>query len=142
MGETTQRSLDAAHNNGNMGVEALEYLTIYRCGVVGAEASLATCGVGVVATQTYVCRVVVHHRVHSACRDSEEQSRRTQLGEVAQVVTPVGLRHDGYTIPLCLQQSSDDGSTKGGVVDIGITREEDYINIIPPQRAHLLYGCW
>ena len=142
MGEATQRSLNASHHHRNVGVESLQYLAIDRCGVVGAEASLATCGVGVVATQADVCRVVVHHRVHSTCRHTEEQPRSSQLGEVAQVVTPVGLWHYGNTIPLRLQQSAYHGSTKGGVVDVGITREEDYINVIPPQGSHLFYRCW
>ena len=53
---------------------------------------------------------------------------------------PIGLWNDGHFISMCFKRSSDDGSTKRGVVNIGITREEDDIELIPSPELHLLFG--
>ena len=110
--KATQRGLDTSHNNGNMGVEALENLGIYRYGIVGTEAGLATSRVGVVTAQADVGRIVVYHRVHSSARHTKEQTWRAQLLEVAQIVPPVGLWHNGHTVALGFEQTTDDGGTK------------------------------
>ena len=130
--KAAQRSLNATHNNRHVGIETFENLRIYRSGVVGAETRLTTSRIGIVATQAYVGCIVIYHRIHSSGRDAKEQAWRTQLGEVTQIVTPVGLRHDGYAIPLSLKQTANNGCTECRVVDIGIAREDDYIDVIPP----------
>ena len=55
--------------------------------------------------------------------------------------TPVGLWHDSHTIALSLEDTSDDRRTKCGVVDIGITREDDHIELVPATSLYLLSCC-
>ena len=110
--KSTQRGLDTSHNNGNMGVKTLENLGIYRYGIVGAETSLATSRVGVVTAQADIGRIMVYHRVHSSSRHAKEQTWCAQLLEVAQIVPPVGLWHNGHTVALGFEQTTDDGGTK------------------------------
>ena len=140
VGQPAQRSLDAAGDHGRVGKEPLEDPRVDRDGAVGAETRLAARRVGVVVAQAQVGRVVVDHRVHRAARDAEEQTRRAQLGEVAQVVAPVGLRHDRHPIALGFEQPSDDGGAEGRMIDIGVAREEDDVEAVPAEGAYLLEG--
>ena len=139
MRQPPQRSLDAAYDHRHVGIEPFENSSVYRDGVIGSESRLAARRVGVVAAQADVGGVVVHHRVHRSRRDAEKEPRRAQLGEVAQVVAPVGLRHDGHATPLGLQQAADHRRAERRVVDIGVAREQDHVDVIPPQGPHLFY---
>src|ERR1700722_20765762 len=62
--DPTQRSLDAANNDGHILEGLSRPLRVYDHGAIG---SLATCTirrVSVVATNATVRRVAVHHRIH------------------------------------------------------------------------------
>ena len=100
--------------------EAFENLRVDRYGVVGAESRLAAGRIGVVASQADVGRVVVDHRIHRPAGDAEKEARRAQLGEVAQVVPPVGLGNDRHAVTLGLQQTPHDGRSECRVVDVGV----------------------
>lgn len=139
MRQPPQRSLDAAYDHRHVGIEPFENSSVYRDGVIGSESRLAARRVGVVAAQADIGGVVVHHRVHRSRRDAEKEPRRAQLGEVAQVVAPVGLRHDGHATPLGLQQTADDRRAERRVVDICVAREEDHVDVIPAQGPYLFY---
>ena len=41
-----------------------------------------------------------------------------------------------------LEESRHHRRTERRVVDVGIAREEDYIDIVPTHLAHLLDCCW
>ena len=140
VGQAAQRGLDAADHYRRVGIEPLEDARVDRHGVVGAESRLAARRVGVVVAQPQVGRVVVDHRVHGPGRDAEEEPRCPQLGEVPQVVPPVGLGHDGHTVPLGLEQAADDRGAEGRMVDVGVAREEDDVECVPSAGAHLLDG--
>ncbi len=95
-------------------------------------------GVGVITAAAACGGVVIDHRVHGSGGYAEEQSRRTEFAEVAEVVLPIGLRNDCHFVTGCLECASDDGSSKRWVVDIGIAREQDDIDIFPAKSLHLL----
>ena len=139
--QAPQRGLDAADDHRNVGIEPFEDLRIDRHGVVGPESGLAAGRVGVVVPQAEVGCVVVHHRVHRSGRDAEEEARGPELGEIAQVVAPVGLRDDGHTVTLGLEQAPDDCRSECRVVDVGIAREEDHVELIPAAFADLFDRC-
>ena len=96
MGEAAHGGLHPAEHDGRIGEELPEDARIDRGGVIGTEARLSAGGVGVVAAQALVGRVVVHHRIHVAGGDPEEKSRGAEFFEVAQVVLPVGLRKNRH----------------------------------------------
>ena len=137
VGQSAQRCLDAADHDGRVRVERLEDARIDGHRAVGAESGLAAGRVGVVAAQAEVGRVVVHHRIHAAGRDAEEEARFAQFAEVAQVVAPVGLRHDGHAVAFGLQQPADDRRSEGGVIDVGIAGEQDDVEVVPAECFHL-----
>ena len=45
---------------------------------------------------------------------------------------------DAYPKALRLQQPSHDGHAEAGMVDVSITRHEDHIATVPPERVHFL----
>ena len=85
---------------------------------------------------------MVDQGVHGAGTHAEEQARSSELAEVAQVVAPVGLRHDGHLIPFVLEYARDDGHAERRMVDIGVAHEKDHVGLLPAQRVHLLLRCW
>ena len=82
--------------------------------------------------------IFVHHRVHTTWRDAEEQTRTTEFLEVTEVTMPVGLGNDGHPIAVGFEYPTDDGCAKRRMIHIGITREQDYIHVIPSPQFHLL----
>ena len=138
MGQPSQRGLDTPDDDRYAWEEPLEDLRIGLDRIVGAESRLPAGRIGIVAAQADVGRVVVDHRVHGSGRDSEKEPRCAELGEVAQVVPPVGLRDNGYTIPFGLEQPPDDGGTEGRMVDVGIPRKEDHVQFVPSACTDLL----
>ena len=135
VGEPPQRRFDAAHHHRRAGIEPFEDAGVGLDSVVGAEARRTARGVGVVAAQTFVGRIVVDHRVHGPGRHGEEEARRAELAEIAQVVAPVGLRNHRYAVTFCFEQAADDRRAESRMVDVGVAREE---NDVPAPLAGLL----
>ena len=108
-----------------------EDLAIGNGAVIGTHTCFAIGRIGIVRAFALGCRVVVHHRVHRACCYAEEEARLAQLGEVAMIAAPVGLRHERHPIACMLQHTPDDRRTKLRVVYIRITGEEDDIHFVP-----------
>ena len=142
VGKSAQRSLDTTNQHGGIRKEIFQNLRVGRYGIVGAETCCSTCGVGIVRAESFVGGVVVYHRVHNTSRNAEAEARSAKLLEIAQVVTPIWLRHNRHTQPLILEESRHHRRTERWVVDIGIARKENYIDIVPPELTHLLDGCW
>ena len=133
-----QRCFDAADDDRRIGIELLEDAGIDCHDIVGPETRFTPGRVGVVAAQPLVGRIMVHHRVHRSARDAEEEARPSQFAEVAQVVLPIGLRHDGYSQTFGFEQASDHRCAERRVVDVGVSREEDYVEFVPSPCPHLL----
>ena len=138
VGEPPQRRFDAAHHHRRAGIEPFEDAGVGLDSVVGAEARRTARGVGVVAAQTFVGRIVVDHRVHGPGRHGEEEARRAELAEIAQVVAPVGLRNHRYAVTFCFEQAADDRRAESRMVDVGVAREENDVHRIPAPLAGLL----
>ena len=140
VGEPPQRRFDAAHHHRRAGIEPFEDAGVGLDSVVGAEARRTARGVGVVAAQTFVGRIVVDHRVHGPGRHGEEEARRAELAEIAQVVAPVGLRNHRYAVTFCFEQAADDRRAESRMVDVGVAREENDVHRIPAPLAGL-FDC-
>ena len=138
--EPSQRGFDASDDDRDVGIEPFEDLRVDRRRTVGAESRLSAGGVGVVVAQAQVGRVVVDHRIHRSCRDAEEEPRGPEFCEVPQVVPPVGLRDDRHAIPFGFEQASHDRGAEGRMVDVGVAREEDDVELVPSAFADLLDG--
>ena len=140
--DAAQRSLNTAQCHRYIGIEFLQYLCIDDRRIVGAHVVTGVGAESIFAAHSAVCRVAIHHRVHSSRRYTEEEARTTELLEVTEVAMPVGLWNDGYTVAVCLQDSSEDSSPEGWVVYVGITRKEDDVQFIPSSEFALLLGGW
>ena len=136
--QTAHRSLDAGDDDRCVGIELFEDARVDIGGTVGTEACLPTWGVGIVVSQTPSGGVVVHHGIHGATSDAEEEPRTTELAEVAQVIAPVGLRDDGHAVACRLKCTPDDGRPKRRMVNVGIAGDKHHIHLLPSQALHLL----
>ena len=138
MGESAQGCLDAAKYDGHVGEELLEDLGIDDGGIFRSHVVPSVGTIGILRAQSAVGCVFVHHRVHAAWGNTEEESGAPEFLEVSEVTMPVGLWHDSHAIASCFEGSPDDGGSKRGVVDIGIAREQDDIHFIPSPEFQLL----
>ena len=140
MRESTQARFDTAKNDGYVGIEFAQNLTIDDGGVFRSHIVTPVRRVCVLAPKSASRSVFVHHRVHATWSNAEPQTRSPQTTEVAQVTVPVGLRNDGHTQSFCLEQTPDDSHPERGMVDIGIGREQDDVGLFPASQFHLLAG--
>ena len=55
---------------------------------------------------------------------------------------PVRLRDDADLVAVLLEQTADDGRADTRVVDLGITRDEDEIKLVPAALFHVAPADW
>ena len=103
---------------------------------IRALAALVVGRVAVVVPQPPVGGVAVHHRIHVAGGDAEEQVRLPQRAE-GLGVRPGGLGDDADAEALRLEQPADDRHAEAGMIDIGIARDQHDVAAVPAQRLHL-----
>ena len=139
MRNAAQRGFDAAQHDGRGGIGFATALRIDEHGAVRTLSAFAARRVGIVVPQTPVRRVAVHHRVHIAAGDAEEQVGLTQRLEGGGVA-PFRLRNDADPEALGLEQPPDDRHAEARVIDVSIARDEDDIAGIPAKRLHFLPG--
>ena len=134
-----QRGLDAADDDGHIGIELFQNVAIDHRGVIGTEACLAARSVSVVAAQAFVGRVVVHHRVHAARRHAKIDSRLAEFLEVAQVVPPVGLRNERHTETIVFQYSSNNRRPESRMIHIRIPSDEHDVHFVPTAQVGFFF---
>ena len=81
---------------------------------------------------------MIDHRIHRTAVHAEIKSRRSQLAEIAKIVTPVRLRHYRHPVSMFLEPAGNDSRSKGRMIDERITGKEDHIYVIPSQCLDLL----
>ncbi len=135
MGNAAQRAFDAAKHDGYVTKRLAATLRVDDHGAVGPLAALAIGRVAVVVAQAAVSRVAVHHGIHVAAGNSEEQirlaERRVRLG-----AAPVRLRDDADAETVRLQQAADDGHAEARVVHVGIARYQHDVAGVPAEHVH------
>src|SRR5207302_117419 len=92
MGETPERCLHAAEHERDVGEQLLEPARVHRARVVRPSARGRVGRVRVGRTTLLAGGVVVHHRVHVAARDAEEETRTAAGREVGQSARLVPAR--------------------------------------------------
>ena len=138
---SAHRSLYTAKSHRHIRIDAFENLGVDDSRIFRATVVATIRAVCILATQTLVGSILIHHRVHAARRNTEKQAWLTQLLEVAEVAMPVGLRHNSHSIARSLKRATYHGSTERRVVYISICRKKDYIKFVPStQFAFLLCG--
>ena len=131
VGDPAQRCLDTAEDDRSLRIELLENPRVHRGRVVRPKARLPARCVRVRRAPPPRGGIVVDHRVHATRGDAEEKPRGAQLSEVAQVIPPVGLRHDGHSQPQRFQEAPDDRVPEGRMVDVRLTGDDDDVQPIP-----------
>ncbi len=111
------------------------------CCIIRSEAGSTAGSIGIIGSQPAGCSIMVDHGVHVSCSNSKEKTGLPQLGEVAQIIPPVGLRNNGYLHPFRLQNPCNYRSPERRVINVGITRKQNDISPPPPKSVHLLPRC-
>ena len=138
MRHAPQGGFDTADHDRGLGIKLFQHAGIDRGGVVRSETDLPAGGVGVLTAGFARGRVAVHHRVHATRGDAKKQAGRAEFLEVTQVITPVRLRQDGYLQPLGLEQAANNRGAEGGVIDVGVARDDNHVELIPTTGLHLV----
>ena len=55
------------------------------------------------------------------------------------IASPIGLGHYRHLVACMLEHAANDSGTKGWVIDICITREEDDIHFVPTAELKLFF---
>ena len=140
MGQPAERGLDAAGDDRHAGKRLAGTLAVGDRGPVGPQADPAAGTVGVVVADLLVGRVVVDHAVHVAGADAEEQPRPAELPP-GLGASPVGLAENRDPKPGRLQHPAQDPHRERRMIDVGVARDEDDVDIVPaPARLHLRPG--
>ena len=105
---------------------------------VGAPARLSSRSVGVVGPGPLVGRVVVDERVHRTRGDPHEQARTPQAKQVLRRV-PARLGHDSHPEAPRLEHPADDRGPEGGVVHVGVARDEEDVDPVPASGGDLVW---
>ena len=135
MRDAAQARLDAANDDGHIGIGFARALAVDDDTTIGPLAAFAFRGIGIIAADTPVRSVAIHHRIHVACTHAEKQFRPTQYLERISAV-PVRLRDDANAEALRFQQAPDDGHAETGMIDVGITGDDDDVAFVPAERLH------
>ena len=138
MCNSSQRCLYASEDDRDIGINLFQDVAINYRGVIRTETSLASWSVSVVGTKAFVSCIMVHHRVHAACRDAEKQPRLAEFPEVAQVVTPVGLRDDAYFVAFLFKCASDNRRPERWMVDVRVAADKHDVELVPPAQVGFL----
>ena len=139
MGEAAQTGLDAADVDGHIGEGAAGEHGIDGHGAVGALAAHPARGVGVVVAALFGGGVVGDHRVDVARVDEHGVARTAHRNEIG-FIPEIGLGEDGDAEARVLEHARDDRRAEGGVVDVGVARDEQEIAVIPAARLHVRPG--
>ena len=134
MGQPPQRGLDAAGDDRHAGKGLAGPLAVGHGRAVGPQADPAAGAVGVVVADLLVGRVVVDHAVHVPGADAEEQARPAELPP-GLGAPPVGLAEDRHPEPGRLQHPAEDPHRERRVIDVGVARDEDDVDLVPAPRA-------
>ena len=137
--DATQRRFDTTDDERGIGKRFTSTLCVNDDGTVRPFAALAVRRVRVVAAHATVRRVAVHHRVHVAGGDAEEQVRAAKLRERIGTA-PVRLSKNANAETLGFQQAPHERHAEAGVVDVGIAGDQDDVAGIPAEQVHLRAG--
>ncbi len=84
---------------------------------------------------------MIDHGVHSAGRDGRKQAR-TAHGLEGLRIAPVRLSEDADPQTFGLKKPGQKRRTKGRMIDIGISGDEEHIELVPAALFHFSSAAW
>ena len=138
MSDTAKTGLDGSDHYRNTRIGLLYPLRINQQGTVGSFSRDAPRRIGIIRPDFPLRRIAVDHRIHIPRCHAEIQLRPPQRAEIMYRF-PVRLGNDADFKSLSFQNPSDNGGTETGMIDIGISRNDDDIAGIPAECLHFLF---
>ena len=137
MGEPAQAGLDSSQDDRNIGKEGMNPVGIDDRRPVRPEQAAAR-GVDIPAAALEVGGEVVDHGVHVAGCYAKEKAGPAQPEEVL-IFFPIGLGDNSHGVARIPEDPAQKSRPEGGMVHIGISADEDDIELLDAEVFCLLY---
>ncbi len=137
MSQSAKAGLDAANNNGHGLIGTANQIAVDHRGIVRPFSHDAAGGKGISIATPFGDGIVIDHGIHVPAGDDKGQTglaKETDAG----IILPVRLGDNAYRKPVGLQNPTDDGMTKGGMIHIGIPDDIYKIQLLYPTLPKLL----
>ena len=141
MRHAPQARLDAADDDRHIGIELAQAVAVDDRRAFRPVAGLAARRIRVLMADLLGRRELVEQRIHVACRDEEAEPRLAEAVEILRTV-PVRLRDDADLVAVLLEQAADDGRAEARMVDVGVARDEDEVELVPAALLHVTPADW
>ena len=137
MRDTAQGAFDSAQDHWGVFKRFFTALCVNNCSAIGALATnIARC-VSIIATHFAISGVAINHRIHVASGHAKKQVWLAK-GFKRLSTLPIRLGNNADPKTLIFEHPPDHGHTKAGMINIGITRDNNDVTAIPPELSHLV----
>ena len=140
MGKPAQRGLNAANDHRHITIGLFQSGCINNSSPVGAGTMPVAGCIGIIVAQFAGRGVMGHHRVHCSCRYGKTEPGTSKYHECV-LCPPVRLSGDSDPETVLLKPAGQERYTKGRVINVGITADEDYIQFIPAAFRGIFSSC-
>ena len=128
MDEAAQAGFNPADDQGQAGKDLTAHAAIGDGGPVGSPPGLAARAVAIFTAALAAGRVVVDQGIKGAGADPDTQPGSTHC---QQVFGLLWLGHHADSQAFSGQDPSDDGDAEGGVIDVGVSADQQDIQFVP-----------
>ena len=141
MGHAAQTRLNAADDDGHIGIKLAQTAAVHDGRTLRTVSRLSARRIGIVMADFARSCVLVQHRIHVPCRNKKPQPGLAQAVKIPGCV-PVRLGNDADLIAMCLEHAADDRGAEAGMIDVSITGDKDEIQLLPAAFLHILPADW
>ena len=137
VGEAAQGGFQPSHDHGQAGKGLPHPARVGDDRPIGPQARLLAGAVKILAPAALGRRIVGHHAVQVP-RGEHAAEPGPPHGPDGRGVVPVRLGQDGHPVARRFQQPPDHRRPEGGMVHIGVPRDEKDVVILPAAGGHIL----
>ena len=137
MCKPAQARFNPSNNNWRFFIHPADKVAVYNCRIIRPLPSNASWSIGILPPSLFGNSIVVHHRIHVACRYQKPQARPPKYLD-APFIFPIWLRNKANPITMRFQDPRNNRRPKRRMVYIRITIDLDKINLFPSSFFHVL----
>ena len=139
MHKAAEAGLNAANNNRHMGPQALHHLGINHGGMIRPLAYRPTSSIFIHTAGIFGRCIMAQHGIKIATGNEHTQTGLTQGSKIFNLI-PSRLAQQRHLVALGFQHPANNRRTKGRMVHIGITADEQKIQLLPTTFCNFFLG--